>query len=850
MNYQRSMRARSRLVATLSGTIYAFILSLLMAPTASLAQTSSAVDRESGGYIEEIVVTARNTEESLQDVPVAVTAVGKEALDIFRIDEPIDLISRIPALSVSVGGSGASAQINLRGVGSSSISNAFDSAVALNFDGISVSTQRLLQSAFFDLEQVSVLKGPQSLFFGKAASAGVLALRSAEPTDEWVFGGKSSYEFEENGTTFGGFISGPLTDTLGFRLAAEFQDIDRFVQIDSVTPTLDPDRGLNNIIARATFNWEPIDTVTANLKLNYNRQRSDTLNSRLDFFCGANGVPEPSVIAIPGIFGLPPTDGVDVFQPTHDCDLNDGRFAGVDGNALINVVPTGSPGDDREDISQAFNDTDIFFGRLKLDAALNESFDLTVLVGYVDLDNEYNDSFNSTGQNPDGSPAGLVAPFRNTLEQITTEVRLHSNFEGPFNFQVGGFWENRDIGLVTSQNAFNPSILGGLAEPGQPLAGFPLGPDPVTGFTFDWLADRPIDAEALSFFASAELQLGEHWELSGGVRWTDEDKSTSVAFPFVHTFVSGIFGAVPSGFATDDIDFNDDNVSPEVALRYIPNDNVSFYAAYKTGFKSGGIDNNTLPTTGTLLADLNSTDEATRNLAIDTLSFASETSEGFELGFRSQLFDNTLTLNVTGFYFEYTDQQVQLFDVNIFGFDTFNAGELSTRGVDIDWAWQTPIQGLSLSGAWGFLNAEITDTFEAASGLDLNGREASTAPDFSGNIAINYEINLNDTLSLRISPNIYISDSFLVGATSLEPFDAVTNPTGDLGQDSFATVDLNVSLLSLEHNWRLSLIATNLGDEQILNLSAPPPFLPAGGDDQLVGFRRGRQVFIEAAVNF
>ena len=64
----------------------------------------------------------------------------------------------------------------------------------------------------------------------------------------------------------------------------------------------------------------------------------------------------------------------------------------------------------------------------------------------------------------------------------------------------------------------------------------------VTGATFDWLADRPIEAEALSFFASADFQISDKWELTGGVRWTDEEKSTSVAFPYVHTGVVAIFG--------------------------------------------------------------------------------------------------------------------------------------------------------------------------------------------------------------------------------------------------------------------------------------------------------------------
>ena len=405
---------------------------------------------------EEILVVARNVEESLQETPVAVTALGEDTLESFRIDEATDLISRIPALNVSIGGSGAGAQITLRGIGSSFISNAFDSAVALNYDGVSVSTQRLLQSAFFDVEQVAVLKGPQSLYFGKAASAGVMSLRSANPTDEFEASIKTSYETEEEGTTLGGYISGPISDTLGFRLAGEYQDIDKFVEIAPGNPTTKPDRQLTNLIARGTLLWEPTERFSANFKLDYNRQRSDVLNSNTDIFCGGDGLPDPSIL-LGGAFGGTP--GIDLFLPTHDCDIDDGRFTGIDANAIIDTVPRGSPGEGR-DIFRAYNDTDILFARLQLDYQLNDSFDLTMLAGHVDLENEYNDTFNSTGQNPDGSAAGLSAPFENTLEQTTLEVRLVSNLDGPVNFQIGGFWEDRDIGHVTSQNAFNPSLLG------------------------------------------------------------------------------------------------------------------------------------------------------------------------------------------------------------------------------------------------------------------------------------------------------------------------------------------------------------------------------------------------------
>ena len=89
-----------------------------------------------------------------------------------------------------------------------------------------------------------------------------------------------------------------------------------------------------------------------------------------------------------------------------------------------------------------------------------------------------------------------------------------------------------------------------------------------------------------------------------------------------------------------------------------------------------------------------------------------------------------------------------------------------------------------------------------------------------------------------------------MGATSRRAFDPVTNPLGDLEQDSFTTYDLNISLFAADESWRLSLIGRNLGDEQYLTFAGPAPFRPPTGDDQLVGLGRGEQIFVEATFKF
>lgn len=806
---------------TALGAIAAVLATSIASP--AFAQDQDAPDGEEAADSNAIIVTARKQEETLQDVPVAVSVVGSETLDDFRIDEAADLVSRVPALSVQVGGSGAGAQIGIRGINSSNISNAFDSAVAINVDGIAVSTQRILQTAFFDLEQVEVLKGPQPLFFGKSTSAGVLTLRSANPTPDWEVAGKVSYEFEEEGYTVGGYISGPLTDSLGIRVAAEYQDISKYVELQDNVPALDRDKGQTNFIGRLTLQFDdPAGNFDATLKLNYNQQRSETLNGFTDLFCGGNGVAEPAFLAV---FGAS-------FAPTHNCDISDNQFPGPDGLASINVVPDGLDLDGR-DVTQAFNDTDLFLGSLEFNVALGDTLTLTSLTGYVDLYNIYSDSFNSTGQNVDGTAAGFAAPFENTLEQFTQEIRISSDFDGPFNFQIGGFYESRESGLLTAQNAFLPAAF--------------LGPDAVTGFTFDWLADRPLSAEAISFYASGSLDLTDTINLSGGLRWTDEDKSTTIAFPYVHSFISGPLGAVPSGFTAGPIGFSDSNVSPEVVLKYTPNDNFNIYAAFKTGFKSGGVDNNTLPTGAVLF--LNDPDPAVADAAAEALRFDSETSIGGEIGIRSQLADRSLVLNATAFYYVFSNQQIQNFDVAIFNFSTFNAGETTTQGIDVDWRWFTPVEGLTLSGAVAYLDAAFSDTFISVSGLDLDGRAAGRAPEWSGNVAVDWNVPLSESLELGLNSVVSYTDEYFTTTSSPTELDLATN-IGDIVQDSFFTIDAALSIGDPDGKWKLSLVGTNLTDEIFINTSAPPPFGAPGTDDRLVTLNRGRQVFVEVGFKF
>ena len=765
-----------------------------------------------------IIVYARKQSETLQEVPVAVTVLGGAALKEFQVNEIADVVTRVPALNVQVGGSGAGGQITLRGIGSTNISAAFDSAVAFNFDGVSLSTQRLVQAAFFDVEQIEVLKGPQSLYFGKSASAGVFSVRSANPTKQWEVGGSASYEFEEKGKTVGGYVSGPLTDSIGIRFAGQYQDIDKFVELDAGVPSIfaGSGKGLRNTVARLTLQFDdPAERFSANLKLNYNHNDSDTLLGHSDIDCGANGVADPVSLLGGGI----------VFPSSASCNIRDNLYPTGDTHSSLLVPLAGTTGANRF-VGQSYNETKTFFARLALDLKLTDTLNLSSISGYVDLKNEHLDNFDYVGRRTVSGvilPAGLPAPFSDALEQFTQELRLASEFDGPFNFQIGSFWENRNIPLSTSQNAIAIALA--------------VGPDPITGSTFDWYAERNTKAKALSFFASGTFDITDKLELSGGIRWTDEEKRTTVAFPYVHAALGATVFSIRSGFFAGPIIFKDDNWSPEATIKYKVSDDVNVYAAYKTGFKSGGIDNSALPTGS--LGGLNSTDPAVRQATADGLIFESETSKGFEVGVKSQLADRSITINAVAYRYKFKNLQVQNFNGITVQFETLNASELTNKGVEIDWSWRTPLDGFSLSGAVGYTDTKYTDTFIAL-GLDLRGRAASRAPKLSGSVGFDYGVELGSNLKFGLGGNMFFTSKYFTGNQN----------TRSNIQPGYQSFDARASIGHPDGKWKLALVGVNLSDEIWNNTSGPRPFLPPTGDDVVVTQNRGRQVFVEASFKF
>ena len=760
--------------------------------------------------VEEIIVTARQKQESLQDVPVTVAVLTESDLDRYAVTTLTEASKMVPNFSVYHGGSGNGSNIILRGIGSSSISAAFDQSVAINIDGVVVNIGRFIHNAYLDMGQLEVLKGPQSLYFGKSATAGVVSVTTNDPGDEFEIEGMVGYEteYDQEFTEF--VVSGPLTDTFGARVAVGRTNSNEL--FENLTPGVVHEyRGEEAINARLTLVWEPNDRLKVRGKWHYAEYENDGANGRTEEICPEGHV-QPSAIPAAS-FALALFPGVD------DCDLN-GNTSIADLNpALRDGLPYGG------DSGVPFLDQDTDLYSLEVDWLVADQWSLTSITAYANLEHKELDIYDYNA----GVFGGL---HRNVYRSTSQEFRLASAYEGPLNYLGGFYFQQIEQVFNAYQYAFNLGLI--------------AGPDPATGNEYDYNKNHYLDTDVLSYFGAVYWDILENLELTVGARYTSEDKEGHITIPYIHA-AAGAFGfGAPSRI--EGLDFDDNNLSPEVTLNWRLSDDISAFASYREGFKSGGIDNSALPT--------NSLDPAQNPDFPDFLIYESEEAQGFEAGIKTQLLDGTLQLNGTAFYYVYSDLQVQLFNAQIIQFETFNASELTTQGVELEASWVAPIEGLSLRGAAAFTDTQYTDDFVNATGENLRGADGALSTDFAGYVGATYDTPLFGSVRLNLSSDLRYNNGYTFTATD-DPYE----------QDSYWLIDAALSLYTEDERYQLSLIGRNLGDEIVAqgagarpgacyqaNPAAPAPLrctpTTANNQDQVVTTTLGVEYLIEFRVRF
>tara|TARA_B100002051_G_scaffold235484_1_gene235955 strand:+ start:266 stop:2701 length:2436 start_codon:yes stop_codon:yes gene_type:complete len=746
--------------------------------------------------IEEIIVTARQQAESLQDVPVTVSVLSEVDLDRYNITNLTDAAKMVPNFRISMGGSGNGSNIYLRGIGSSSISAAFDQSVAINIDGVVVNRGRFIHNAYLDMAQIEVLKGPQSLYFGKSATAGVISIKTNDPTDEFEAEFGVGVETEHETTFFEGVISGPISDNLLARFAFGTSETDEIRENYSFANDpmpygngTKPYFGEESSNARLTLLWEPMDNLTAKLKFQHSKYENDGGGTMFQEEWCADGLGNPSAHQLTAA-------PIAIRQGVDDCVVN--------GNtSKINLEPglrAGLPYG--ADSGEPFLDQETDMLSLQVDWDISDGLSLTSVTSLVKLDHTEMDDY-SYGA---GVYGGLHV---NEYEHTSQEFRLTSNFDSAINFQAGVFLQEIEQRFEAHQYAANlsvtPNFLGpvlgffGDFDLSNPL----IGPDPVTGNMYDYRKDHYLDTDVFSASLAFYIDVNEKTELSIGARYTDEEKEGYILFPYFHSAAAALGFAAPP--RVDGIEFEDDNLSPEIAINYYITEDTSVFVAYKKAFKSGGIDNSALPT-----ASLNT--QSPNFAGFDALVYDSEEVDGFEIGLKSNLLDNNMRLNATYYKYEYTDLQVQLFDAAAIQFSTFNAGAVETEGFEADVLWYTEIPGLTVRGQFAWSDATNTGDFITPSGENLNGSERSYSPEIAGSFGLSYDSRLSNGWRYNLSTDARYSDDYGWGVYIDSP-----------RQDSFWINDVALSLYSEDGQHSFNLIGRNLGDEIVIITGGAAP---------------------------
>jgi outer membrane receptor protein involved in Fe transport len=813
--------------------------------------------------IEEIVVTARATEESVREIPVAITAVGEERLNQFGLESFEDLEAITPQLSVGRATSGNGAVIAIRGIGSSPSSIGIEQSVAVIIDGAYMPQGRVINEGLFDTSQVAVLKGPQALYFGKNATAGVVSVTTNNPGDELEIIARVNHEFESADTTYEGIISAPVNDKLGLRLAVQASQMDEgWITNSAESPdtygTFDAFTGETNFFdnpiadkylpqeemffARLTAAGDLSDQFSYNLKGSYAKNERVYGSVSELFDCSTlNGTAHTSQPVLP----QPPGRQTPLFEPLPlaavDCSF--------DGERGINNIPPGVAAKN-ELLDQFGGGTarDEFESTI-ITANLAWSFeaaDVQLVMSYQDQTVQW------VGDQDGGAVTSIFAAEENTFENFSAEARAVTRLNGSVNFVLGGYYQSWD--RFFDQDvifAFLPgSLFGGTPPPGW-LSGV-LGPqftgpleDPNDEFTaYNKISET--DGETISVYAEFIWDIAENLELTAGARYLRETKDSFFIQPFVNPFVTGLF--IP--FIEDDLltraaaDQTFKNLIPEVTLTWTPTDNVTIYAAYKEGFKTGGFSNSAILSNlsppfvnGEICISprLGGTCTAGPGDEIEFRDFVfdPEQNKGGEVGIKTSLFENSMLASFEVFYYKFRDLQVDFFNSQQFAFVTENAGGSETYGAELQVDWATPIEGLTLSGSLSYLESKFTDfqsfcfvgqtpaqgcgpLLPGQTETDLRqnvaGNTRPGAPKWSGFLAFNFERPVGNNLLFGLTGNVQYKSKTVLSAN---------DPNATYG--SYATVDGNIRVGTQDGKWQLALIGKNLTDKLAIRSAGNVP---------------------------
>ena len=717
-----------------------------------------------------VTVTARRTQENPQDVPSALTTISAEELRRFDIFSLETAAAITPGLVVTRGNSGSGASISLRGIGPNFSSIGIEQSVAVVIDGVYYGQGRIIDEAFFDLSQIEVLKGPQALYWGKNSTAGVVSITSADPTREQERIARVGYEFGTSKRSAGFVISGPVSNEFGLRLAVDGQDMRRgyvrndalpasYTTTDAATSVstahavpapsnadLPADRAL---VGRLTGTYRPDGTLDLTLKatVDHHKTGSTSWNDRL-WKCPGGSTADAC------------GEGFAIQQNPVPSDIAASRtYMNQYGGQLYALYD-----------SQGLT--------LKVDKRL-PAVTLSSITNYQRFDYSALSDYDFTG-----SPQ-IWSDEHVRYHAFSEEFRASTAFDSPVNFMAGIYFQRTQLKFAQGSALFGAE--NSLASASDRYLAFSK--------------DSATRGQTTAAYGQVMWKFLPDWEYVLGARYTDERKTSY----FVQPYVNPGFAPVYPPNARLDADQHFHDVSPTSTLSWKPDRDLTFYAGYKSGYKSGGFSNSaTISAFGNGLADL---------------AFGPESVKGYEGGVKATLLDKRLRLNLDAYHYTYSDLQIDFYDAQRLSLMTTNAGSAVVKGLEFAADYLPGIvSGLTLRGSVQYNVARYREYIApcyggqtqaqgcvptgAAAALrqDLAGKPTANSPRWTASMGADYVHTLPQALVLGASFRLRYSSEY-----SVSPFGQRLAVQG-----SYFNVDAALQLGTADEKWQLALIGKNL----------------------------------------
>jgi len=759
-------------------TLRAMVLAtsaILAWPQMALAQDSTTDEAEPQGSV--IIVTAQRQSQSLQEVPIAVSAFDATALESQQIENAADLQLTLPNVSFSKGNFTGSS-FTIRGIGDLCVGVTCDAATAIHINGSPLFGTRLFETEYFDLERIEVLRGPQGTLFGRNATSGVVNLVTAKP-DLGSFGAAGEFEYGNyNSIKAEGMVNVPIGDSIGVRVAGFFLNRDGYTTNLFDNSDVD-DRDMYAV--RGSLRFEPGADTTLDFMAYYFRE-DDTrlrnqkqacqrdplgvlgcLNNRRDFditnanstvgatlssqeFFAIQGI--PSVLGLGSLYGPDAFAGFDkpddvrtvntAYTPFYFADEVQLQARLEQRIGAMTLTATGlyqdTEVDSRQDYFLGIQDRTAFATALNVLSGFAANGLPTGLPApapaFVPGSSAYFTPIVEalipngpggvlcTSDNDDGNRGAFEGnvlcgetplSFDRSSEQRESwsgEILLSSDFDGAFNFLLGGIYaksKTTDNSYYVNSFALDyaSAILGSF--------GTLAGGAPPSYFATSMYRNNSLEANLESFgvFGEIYVDLTERLTFTGGLRYNDDKKdvtarTTLISFlnPYANdgepfdspitplTGPSGLFDADPGTPGEQLTQFREvgfDEITGRAVLDYEVTPDNSIYASYARGYKSGGINPPLSP-------------------VFDVAeSFGSETIDAFEIGSKNTFANGALQLNATAFYYKYSGLQLSRIVARTSVNDTIDA---DIWGVELESVIR-PDPDWLVNLTFSYLNAEV-----------------------------------------------------------------------------------------------------------------------------------------------